>query len=212
MSELRPTIEKEIDLYKQNIDSPLSSSMETSDTPSMASSAPSTVLSTISKMLWYLFTTIIVCMLIVWIIYSLGGHDVKTRIHSYLEYIKNIFPEFALWVRHLFVGKQSSSSTSSSSSTTDISDDPVDTSMEINERKQLNYSNIEQSTQAINTALNSTPPDMNPGSTAFQNDDPDSAIQASSHSHSNSDLWWYIDGDNGVPQGGMPLPNVYLPQ
>jgi hypothetical protein len=207
MSELRPTIEKEIELYKQNIDSSTSNSTSTS----MDSSAPSTGTLTISKVLWYLFTTIIVCILIVWIIYSIGGHDVKTRIHSYLEHIKNIFPEFTLWFYNLFVGKHSSSSPSSSSSTTDISDDTVDSSLEKSDRKQLKYSNIEQSTQAINTALNSTPPDMTHESTAFQNDAPDSTIQAS-HSHSNSDLWWYIDGDNGVPKGAMPLPNVYLPQ
>ena len=196
MTDIRNAINKGIESYKNTLESP-------SDTYNTSSGS-----SLLSRILWYTFTAILVCLLIVWIVYSVGDDNMKHSIQTYIEYIVHTFKENT---HNVYSSVTTSTPITSETSThqSDTSNVHPDNSTPYSP-DTLQYSNIEKETQAINTALNFTPPEITQSNNTFQNDDPDSSIQRSRPNESQG-LWWYIDGDNGVSDSSLPLPNVYTP-
>ena len=195
MTDLRNNILQGIDSYKN----PLKSGYYSSSRPSSNSWW-------ISRILWYLFTAIIVGILIVWIIYSVGGPEIKDSIKKYVDYISQKIQEVNTmdYTQTLSTSPVAPSDSNTSNNTSSI---PTNSST-ISSPNTLQYSNIEQETNAINTALNFTPPEVTQSNNTFQNDEPDSSIQGSKTQFYQG-LWWYIDGDNGIPNSSTQLPNVY---
>lgn len=183
MSELRNTINQGISEYKQN-------------TPTLSP----------YRFLWYILTAIVVCIVIFWIIYSVGGEHIRASIHTFM---KNIFDNIK---KYLSTKPKDTSSESTESSNT-ATDSPNTVSASQNSTEETNpidahYSKIEQETQAVNTALNYIPPAIEKSNNSFQNDDPDSIIQVARPQDAQGS-WWYIDSDNGIPNKSVPLQNVY---
>lgn len=197
MTELRNAINKGIEYYKNPLESDTSISSNTSSGSSL-----------LSRILWYTLTAILVVILIVWIVYSVGDDNMKHNIKTYIENILHTFKENT----HIAYSSVTPSTSVPSETSTNLSDSTgihPDNSMPYSP-DNLQYSNIEKETQAINTALNFTPPEVTQSQNTFQNDEPDSSIQRSRPNESHG-LWWYIDGDNGVSNSSLPLPNVYKP-
>lgn len=206
MTELRNAINNGIEYYKHSLESAgLSSSSSSNSTGTPVSGQDTPKSSLLSRILWYTLTAILVVILIVWIVYSVVDDSMKHNIKSYIE---NILQS----IKDLFTNKKISSSAPVSPETTITPSDPSsiqpDGSLPYSP-DTLQYSNIANETQAINTALNFTPPDVTQSKNTFQNDEPDSSIQGSRYE--SSGMWWYIDGDNGVADSSLPLPNVYTP-
>ena len=185
MSELRNTINQGISEYTQN-------------TPPLSP----------YRFLWYILTAIVVCIVIVWIIYSVGGENIRTQIHTFIKNsMDNIQKYLSTKTKH-----KSSESTESADTSSDAPDSSSAPPTNIEETNPIDahYSKIEQETQAVNTALNYTPPSIEKSNNSFQNDDPDSIIQVARPQDAQGS-WWYIDSDNGIPNNSIPLQNVYVP-
>lgn len=153
------------------------------------------------KILWYVFAGILVILLIIWIVYSISDSNGRTNIINHItKTIKDIRMYFQPSSKHSTdVSQPHDKPTSIPSSSS---------SLIYNPNISDGSSNIEQSKQTINTALNYTsPPPQGSSLGLFQNDDPDSTIQSAKNSRL-STFGWSIDNELGN-EGATSYTNAY---